>query len=195
MAGKDVGAEWQDMEEDMGFKKLTPENWLKPDSVMHAFGRLSPEGKLYVPTGEEWASVVMGIEMVEGVPLEIRRLFAVAKGALCYGYFFFPLYSLASEQLSRVAEAAVAHKYNSLGGPKRVRKTPESRPRNASFQDKLGYLRREGLITERDAIWWGAIREARNDASHPQDHRPQIPVHAVGRAEELAKRVNGLFAR
>lgn len=173
---------WQ--QESLGFKRLTPENWLEPDLVMSAFGRLPDAGEPYVPTGEERVRDVMGIEMAEEIPLEVRRLFASAKGALCYGYFFHPLYSLASEQLSRVAETAVAHKYEAVGGPK---------PKKTSFKGKLDYLKHEGLVSKRDAVWWGAIREHRNDASHPKDHRPQFPGHAVGRAAELAKQVNRLF--
>jgi hypothetical protein len=154
-----AGDVWQ--EKELGLKRLTPENWLKPDTVMRFFGRLPDVGEPYVPSGEERARDVMGIEMAEEVPPEVRRLFAAVKGALCYGYFFHPLLSLVSEQLSRVAEAADARKYEAVGEPRRVRKTLECEPRNASFQDRLDYLKRGGLITERDAVWWGAIREHR----------------------------------
>ncbi|MDP9481519.1 MAG: hypothetical protein M3R38_38630 [Actinomycetota bacterium] len=147
---QDAGGEsraWQETEEGLGFEKLTPENWLEPDSVMRAFGRLPDVGEPYVPTGEERVGDAMGIELLEEVPLEVRRLFAAARGALCYGYFFYPLYALAGEQLAPVAETAVAHKYGDLGGPKRPRKTPESKPRKATFEDKLKYLEHEGIIT------------------------------------------------
>lgn len=141
-SSESTGTTWQ--EESLGFKRLTPENWLEPDSVMRAFGRLPDVGEPYVPTGEERVRDVMGIEMAEEVPLEVRRLFASAKGALCYGYFFHPLYSLASEQLSRVAETAVARKYEAVGGPK---------PKKTNFMGKLDYLKREGLVSKRDAMW------------------------------------------
>jgi|SRR5215218_399478 len=184
---------WQEMEEEMGFKRLTPENWLEPDSVMRAFVHGAMTGEPYVPTGEQRVREIVGIELSKDVPLEVRKLFAMVSGLLCYGYFFYPLYALASEQLARVAETAVTLKYEALGGPKRVRRTPKSKPRQATFKDKLDYLEREELITERDAVWWGAIREARNDASHPRDHRAQPPGMAVGRAETLAEKINGLF--
>lgn len=189
-----VQAAWQEMEEDLGFKKLTAENWLEPDSIMRAFARWSLEtGAIYLPTAEERARDIIGIELKESVPVEVRRLFAAAKGALCYGYFFYPLYALASEQLLRVAEAAVARKYEAVDGPKRVRRTPDSKPSRATFEDKLKYLEDKGVIHGPDAIWWGSIREQRNSASHPEDYRPQIPGYAVGRAAELAKHVNSFF--
>jgi hypothetical protein len=186
-------APWQDMEEDLGFKRLTPENWLEPDSVMRAFGRLPPVGEPYIPMGEERVSDAMGIELAESVPLEVRRLFAVARGALCYGYFFYPLYALACEQLFRVAETAVTRKYVDLGGPENI-KTSKGKTKKADFKDKLDYLEREGIITGDDVIWWGAIRELRNLTSHPQDHHPQIPGQAVGQAKRLAEKIDGLFA-
>jgi len=165
---------WQEIEEGMGFKRLTPENWLEPDSVMRVF-RYS---------AGEWVHDIVAIRLSEEVPLEIRKLFAAARGALCYGYFFYPLYALASEQLSRVAEAAVGRKYEAVGG---------TNPEKTSFKRKLDHLQREGLITGPDVVWWGAIRELRNAASHPQDHRPQDPGATRRRAEAVAEQVNRLF--
>lgn len=193
---QDVGGasiEREEMEEGMGFKKLTPANWLRRDPVMRVFVQGAMSGKPYVPSGEERVGEIMSIELSAGVPFEVRRLFTAVRGALCYGYFFYPLYALASEQLSRVAETAVARKYEAIGGPRRVKKTEGSKPKKATFEDKLGYLHGEGLITEPDAVWWGAIRELRNAASHPQDHRPQDPGAARRRAEAVAEQVNALF--
>lgn len=181
------------MEEGMGFRRLTPQNWLQPDPVMRAFVHGAMSGKPYVPTGEQRLQEIMSIELSEEVPLEVRKLFAVTRGALCYGYFFYPLYALASEQLARVAEAAVSRKYEALGGPKRTRKNPESKPKRATFEDKLRYLEEKGLVTEPDDVWWGAIRDLRNAASHPHDHYPQDPGMARCRAETIAQKVNALF--
>lgn len=178
-------APWQDMEEGMGFKRLTPENWMEPDSIMRAFVHGALSGEPYVPTGEERVQEIMSIELSDDVPYEVRRLFAAVRGALCYGYFYYPLYTLASEQISRIAETAVARKYEALGGP---------RPQKTSFKGKLDYLQDKGLITDGDVVWWNAIRELRNSASHPHDHRAQDPGMARGRAENLAERINELFA-
>lgn len=162
-----TGSGWQEMEEEFGFKKITEENWLKPDSTMRVFGRLSLDDYTpYVPDGTERVRDAMKIELTDNVPFEVRRLFTVARGALCYGYFFDPLYALASEQLLRVAETTVAHKYSALGGPRRI-KTAKGNERKANFEDRLKYLQSQGLIAEDDAIWWEAIRKMRNEASHP----------------------------
>lgn len=56
---------------------------------------------------------------------------------MVYGYFFYPLYTLASEQLFRVAEAVVTHKCHELGAsPKKMN----------TFEKKVQYLLDEGVI-------------------------------------------------
>jgi hypothetical protein len=142
-------------------------------------------------SAEEWVRDIVAVRLSEDVPLEVRKLFTAARGALCYGYFFYHLYALASEQLARVAEAAVSRKYEAVGGPKRVRRTPESKPRQATFQDQLDYLKQEGLITERDLV--GCHQGCEERCVAPQDHSPQIPGQAVGRAKTLAEKINGMF--
>lgn len=57
----------------------------------------------------------LDINLTEKAPLEVRRMFEVARGAVVYGYFFYPLYVLGAEQLFRVAEAAVTLKCEQMG--------------------------------------------------------------------------------
>jgi hypothetical protein len=52
--GEPTGATpWEEIEEGMGFKWLTPDNWLDPDSVMRAFVHGAMSGESYVPSGEQ----------------------------------------------------------------------------------------------------------------------------------------------
>lgn len=92
------------------FKEITTENWLKLDPIMvTAFSGL---------TGAERVYELMAVKLHEDVPFEVRRLFAVAQGIACYGYLFYPIYALASEQMTRVAETSIRHKYRIEGGTK-----------------------------------------------------------------------------
>jgi hypothetical protein len=98
----------EDRMAELRFKRLTVDNWQRPDPGLSIFVRLSlQDGSTRPISGDDWAREILAIELSERVPLEIRRLFAVARGALVYGYFFYPLYTLGAEQLFRVAEAAV----------------------------------------------------------------------------------------
>lgn len=90
----------------MGFKPLTPTNWLQPDPTSGIFGRVSPVAGPMRMDGEDWARRFLAVELASHVPEPVRDLFAVARGALVYGWFFYPLFKLGEEQIYRVAEAA-----------------------------------------------------------------------------------------
>lgn len=168
---KERGPEYQ-----YGFKEITSDNWLEPDPIMvTAFSGL---------TGEERVRELMSVELHESVPFEVRRLFAVARGVACYGYLFYPIYTLASEQMTRVAETAVRYKYRIEGGIKH---------KKTSYKQKLAYLQEQGMIPERDAIWWSAIKDMRDDASHPQDHVPAMPQDAIHKTYTLGRKLNDMF--
>jgi hypothetical protein len=110
-------------------------------------------------------------------------LFEVARGALVYGYFFYPLYTLASDQLYRVAEGAVAHKCKSMEAP--------GAPR--AFMKRIDWLVVQGAIPQEDQVQWHAFRKLRNAASHPERQKIIMPVMALTRLSIVAERINGLF--
>src|SRR2546423_7399041 len=104
----------------LGIKALTIENWLQPDPTSTIFVQLShSDGSVSPMSGEDWAAQFLTPSLAATVPEELRKLFEVARGAMAYGYFFYPLYALAGEQLYRVAEAAVSEKYTRLGATKK----------------------------------------------------------------------------
>jgi hypothetical protein len=104
-----------------GFKKITPSNWLDPDKVLRGFVKMSSTGAQPL-TADDYLRHILSPELIESVPKDVRALFEVARGAMIYGYFFYPLFTLAAEQLFRVSEAAVSHKCKALGAPKSKRK-------------------------------------------------------------------------
>jgi hypothetical protein len=122
----------------LGFKKLTVANWLEPDQVSTIFATISPDGESHTITGNEWGRRILEPKLVEAVPAEIQALFEVARGTLVYGYLFYPIYTLASEQLVRVVEAAVTHKCSVMRAPKSVKK----------FTHKINWLIEKSAISE-----------------------------------------------
>jgi hypothetical protein len=170
----------------LGFKKLSAENWLEPESVMSAFVTLSLRDftKSSI-TGDEWVNRFLNPQLNHTVPFEIHKLFEVARGAAAYGYLFYPLYTLAGEQLYRVAEAAVSAKCKLLGA-----KSSKVR----SFQNKIYFLHKHKVIPQKDWIWWDSIRQLRNYASHPEHQTIMMPHDALYNVASVAKHVNDLFA-
>lgn len=92
------------------------------------------------------------------VPADITNLFDVARGAMLYGSFFYPLFTLGLEQVFRAAESAVTAKCRAIGIP-RSEKT---------FEKRLGALHTRGVLSTQEHSRWTALRCLRNIASHPE---------------------------
>lgn len=168
----------------LGFKKLTVDNWLEPDEVSCSFVRISPtDGEAHPITGNEYVNDILKPSLIETVPMEIQALFEVARSALGYGYFFYPLYTLGGEQLFRVVEAAVAHKCKAMEAPRCVR----------TFEKQVDYLILEKVIPEQEGQLWYAIRQLRNIASHPKSQSILPPGPVIGILERTAEKINALF--
>jgi hypothetical protein len=169
----------------LGFKILTTDNWLQPDPTASVFVKISHgDGSVTPVSGQDWATQFLSPTLAEDVPKDVRALFEVARGSMVYGYFFYPLYALAVEQLFRVAEAAVSMKCKSLGAPEKLWK----------FQDTLKYLVDRKVITEHDRSEWDAIRGLRNEASHPKQQTILPPGLAASLLARMADRINSLFS-
>lgn len=156
--------------ENFGFKKLTCDNWLVPDS-----------GGL---TSDAWIQEILVFDLSEQVPIEVRKLFAVARGSIAYGYFFYPLLTLATEQLYRVVEAAIDHKCQEMG---RHHKPGDK------FAHKIEWLMKQSVIDDKKR--WDAIRILRNNASHPKSQDIYSPGMVIDVLEKITECVNSLFVK
>ncbi len=170
----------------LGFKALTLENWRQPDPVSAAFAGVSPlDGQFGSLSGDDWAYHVLAIPLAESVPEELRRLFEVARGTMLYGWFFYPAFTLASEQVLRVADAAVARRCRELESPRSVR----------TLDKRLTWLGERGDLSAEDLYRWDAVRHLRNLTSHPEDQNVLPPGMVISQLRLLAEAIGSLFAR
>jgi hypothetical protein len=167
-----------------GFKEIGPSNWLEPDDALRGFVRISPDGQPHTITGEEYLQHILRPKLHASVPPDVQALFEVARGAMVYGYFFYPLYTLAAEQLFRVVEATLAYKCKALGAPE-LRRT---------FEKSIEWLVEEGVISRPESARWHAARQLRNAASHPERQMILTPGNAIGILEIVADDINSLFS-
>lgn len=173
--------------DDLGFKRLTSDNWLEPDAVLSIFVRLSlQDGSTRTLSSDEWAQKFLDVELSEAVPLEVRRLFAVARGALVYGYYFYPLYTLGTEQLFRLAETAVGRKSRDIG-------LSSTKLKKLNFKGRVTQLIESGVIHPSAQLRWDALWDLRNLTSHPEDQTILPPGVAVGELRRIAADIEGLF--
>lgn len=102
---------------------------------------------------------------------------------MLYGYFFYPLFTLACEQLTRVAEAAVTEKCKQIGASKSVN----------TFQKRVAYLQKANVLSEVEYAQWGTLRSLRNIASHPDQQTILPPGITLGFVLEISSLINRLF--
>jgi predicted nuclease with RNAse H fold len=166
----------------LGMKKLALHNWREPD-MPNVFPGL-PE--------DMWVAEALKPQLAATVPEEVIRLFEVARGSILYGWFFYPLHTLASEQLHRVQEAAVRARCKIAGIP--LNKTLKGgRTISRSFADLIGELTGRGIIRRDERGMWDATRKLRNMSSHPERQMITPPGYAIAEIELAARRINQLF--
>ena len=167
-----------------GIKALCLENWMIPDPLMGNLVMFSNDGGMASSmSGHDWASTILEHNLAERVPNEIFQLFEVARGSMLYGYFFYPLYTLAFEQLTRVAEAAVSEKCKQIGICKSIK----------TFDKKLKYLQCNNVLSDVKKAQWDSLRKLRNIASHPDQPTILPPGPIVGMVAITVGLINELF--
>ncbi len=118
-----------------GMKKLALHNWREPD-VPKFFSGL---------TEEVWLREAMKPQLAAAVPEDVARLFEIARGSILYVWLFFPLLTLASEQLHRVQEAAVRARCKIAGIPL-TKPQKDGSVRSRNFANLIGELSRTASV-------------------------------------------------
>ncbi len=167
----------------LGIKVITHENWMNPDPLMKNL-TMFQDNKISIMSAEDWVISILKPKLLETVPLEICKLFEVARGSMLYGYFFYPLFTLASEQLFRVAEAAISEKCKQITADKMGKKT---------FKDKVDRLNKDKLFSDEEYTKWSSLRNLRNMASHPNEQTILPPGIAFEFIVNISELINSLF--
>jgi hypothetical protein len=168
--------------EKFGFKKITSDNWNEPDIVTTSYTcPFDYDEKSETPP---YLNRILKLTLDDTVPIEIHRLFEVARGAMIYSYFFYPLYTLAIDQLSRVGEAALYHKTKSMGMSKK----------DPTFSEMINFLKVKGIFNEDKERKWNFFRDYRNFSSHRNNQSLYPPAAALGGLEQYVKEINDLFS-
>jgi hypothetical protein len=165
-----------------GFKRINAAN-LQQSDISRAFGRGTPEA---------WVGGFSRVQLDARVPQEIAALFEVARGAMIYGWFFYPLMTLGAEQCYRVMEAGIRARCAQLGIPVVVaQKDGTGRP--VSFGRLMQTLTERGLIRDDDKALWDIAKDLRNWASHPEAQTILTPPYAHSALARAAELLGKLF--
>jgi hypothetical protein len=167
----------------LGFKQITPSNWMECDEVLTGFVKFSPDGQTSTIPGEEYIKHILEPIISNSVPIEVKKLFEVARGIMVYGFFFYPLYAIGTEQLYRVIEAAVYHKCKELNVPKKVE----------NYYDKIEWLLKIDAINEEESKRLHVARIARNISSHLESQMIILPFEAINSVKMAIKYIDILY--
>lgn len=180
---------------DDGVKHLTVSNWMDPDPICLKFVDVNfRTGERRTPGADLWAERFLAVNLGARVPEEVRGMWEAARGLLLYGWFFYAIYALGEHQLRRVADAAILHRYQQVGGPPARHSGPEGETRWPSLLARVDWLISAGVIPAEKRPRWDLIRELRNETTHA-DFRHLTPPHEALRALELlATEIDALFA-
>jgi hypothetical protein len=166
------------------FKEITIDNWFEPDETSLIFCEMNKKtGDVSFMSGSDWAKYFLEPQLNPQVPIPVQRLFEVARGTLIYGFFFYPLFTLGIEQLSRVSESAITEKCLLLSIKKR----------KDSFIEKLKALKNQNFITETDFEYWDKTRHLRNYFSHPENQNLFPPGISFEMLKTTTQKINELF--
>lgn len=167
----------------LGFKSLTLENWRQEDTVASLFVFVSPTGMITEPSADDWVAIILEKKLGDFVPITVHKLFEVAKGTLCYGAFFYPLFTIGNDQIFRLFETALRM---------RCAHAPQKAQRN--FKELITWAVGCGVIAADRKEQWDAIRFLRNAASHLEDQWIQPPTSALTHLNLAVEIINGLYA-
>lgn len=170
-------------EERRPFKKLTPDNWDEHDPTCDFLVRISADGTEEAISERDWAESFLKIELSERAPLDVRHMFEVAQGTMCYGCRFYPLYTLGCEQMFRVLEAAVHHKCEELDAPKGTNR----------LHRQLEWLKAQGILNDENIRRWESSRDMRNLGSHATRQSIYSPDMAIWLTRSVAELISELF--
>lgn len=159
----------------LGSKRITASNLLQPD-----VSRLSAKDEVV------WISYFSGQKLDDAVPEPVQRLFEFARGAMIYGWLYYPLLTIGYIECTKVLEAAARHAAAEAGIAKPVAE------QRATYEEILERLHAKGLIDASELERWSIGRKIRNMFAHPTQPTILLPSYAGGQLRVTAEQINRL---
>ncbi|MES3003901.1 MAG: hypothetical protein V4787_24635 [Pseudomonadota bacterium] len=163
----------------MGVKRITVANLALSDSGRH-FGM----------DETQWVEWFSEASLKTEVPEPVRRLFEVARGAMIYGWYYYPLLALGSDECIRCLEAGARH----AAWIAKLHAEPDKQVK-VPFHTVIRSLVQAGLIMATDADQWEAGRILRNAAAHPTTPTLLLPGQARAMLSVTGGKLDRLFSR
>lgn len=171
-----------------GIKRLSYENFLVPcvgAMLFDPYGGLITEG-LPIPTAAAVRARVerfTAVNVRDDVPETVWRMFEVAKGAMAFGLFFYPLYTIGEDHLSRLFEWMVKDRYVALSGKNKA----------SGLKVALDWLLKHGHFPPGSEVRWRAAYHIRNLKAHPTMQYIMSPADASRNLHYMRELIEHLY--
>lgn len=97
-------------------KKIGVDNWQLPDTTTELWRTMTRAAK----TEDDWVEFFSGPKLNGKVPEEIAKLLEVARGAMIFSWYFYPLATLGTEQCFRLYDTGTRIWCQQLGIPTEI---------------------------------------------------------------------------
>lgn len=165
-----------------GHKRLSIDNYMQVDPFFNNISWWSQEPDKRNDRLKERISEILEMQLHSAVPAEVRKMFDVLKGTIIYGFFYRPIFTVASDQIYFVADAAAFHRCKALGGI-----PPDN------FGERIKLLKEKGVIPADEGALWDAARRIRNAIAHRTEQSMDMPASEVSTLSMMADDINRLF--
>jgi hypothetical protein len=170
------------------FKHISAANWKNIDEQT----ALWAQATTIASTPEGWVEFYRRPVLKSRVPPEIVTLLEVARGAMIYGWFFYPLVTIGAEQCLRVLESGVRLRCQQASIQTKVTRKG-GREVDTSFDENVTALLGSNLLAKMDKLRWDAVRCLRNSTSHPRRQMILDPGQGQSVLELSVEVLNDLF--
>lgn len=174
----------KDGRDEHGHKHLTSANHLEVDSFFRCLAWWTDDVSERDRRVKGRIDEILAIKMHPSVPSETRKMFDMLKGAIVYGFYYRPLFSLMGDQVYFVADAALYHKCKLLG---------IEEPEALSFKERIEVLETMGIIHSDESFLWNAKRRLRNSIAHRTEQSLDWPPNEIAGLQLIADDVSRLF--
>ncbi len=170
-------------------KQIDTANWQAVDKAPAVWMKITDAGE----TADEWIAFFQRPKLKPQVPSDIVPLLEVARGAMIYGWFYYPLLTLGAEQTWRVMDLGVCIRCQQLGIKTKRTNKSQNREFDTSFSENIDALFARGPILKLAKNRWDSIRELGNSTSHPKRLMILDPGQAQVILETAVELLNDLF--
>jgi hypothetical protein len=170
-------------------EELSAVNWQKGDGQSALWRQMTAVAK----TEEEWARLFLEPRLRKEVPAQLADLLEVARAAMMYSWYYYPLATLGMEQCYRILDSGARMRCEKAGI---ATKKPgrNGKEFDTSFDENIKALKSNGIIAQSAEIGWHSIRWLRNNSSHPRMRSIFDPGQAQGMLESIVEDLNLLFS-